>query len=198
MRQWSSFLTAALRRTAGQQRLHPAHPERDALTDLPALRRFLTDVPTQRVRATRRDVAALRPLRDRLRAVFEAVDAGRPRQAVDRLNALLVDHPIRPQISGHDDSDWHLHLTERGDVAARYAANAVMGLAVLVTQLGLDRLGICAAAGCRNAFVDTSTNRSRRYCSDRCATSERRGLPRAQSSRAQLPRRDVMRHRGGQ
>ena len=55
-------------------------------------------------------------------------------------------------------------------MAARYAANAVMGLAVLVTQLGLDRLGICAAAGCRNAFVDTSTNRSRRYCSDRCAT----------------------------
>jgi predicted RNA-binding Zn ribbon-like protein len=148
----------------------PAHPERDALADLPALRRFLTDVPAQRVRATRRDVAALRPLRERLRAVFEAVESARPGQAVDRLNALLLDHPIRPQISGHDDSGWHLHLTERGEVAARYAANAVMGLAVLVTQFGLDRLGICAAAGCRNVFVDTSTNRSRRYCSDRCAT----------------------------
>ncbi len=23
---------------------------------------------------------------------------------------------------------------------------------------------------CRNAYLDTSTNRSRRYCSDRCAT----------------------------
>lgn len=26
------------------------------------------------------------------------------------------------------------------------------------------------APPCRNAYLDTSTNRSRRYCSDRCAT----------------------------
>jgi predicted RNA-binding Zn ribbon-like protein len=148
----------------------PARPERDALADMPALRNFLTDLPAQRARATRRDLAALRMLRHRLRAVFDAIHADRTREAINRLNTLLVEHPIRPQISGHDDSDWHLHLTERGDVAARYAANAVMGLSVLVTELGVDRLGTCAASGCRRVFVDTSTNRSRRYCSPRCAT----------------------------
>ncbi len=34
----------------------------------------------------------------------------------------------------------------------------------LLDQLGVGRLGICQAAPCRNAYVDTSTNRSRRYC----------------------------------
>ena len=174
-----------------------AHPERDALTDLPALRRFLTDVPTQRVRATRRDVAALRPLRDRLQAVFEAVDAGRPRQAVDRLNALLVDHAIRPQISVTMTATG-ITPDRAGDVAARYAANAVMGLAVLVTQLGLDRLGICAAAGCRNAFVDTSTNRSRRYCPTAAPRANVAAYRARQKQSGAATGRDVMRHRGGQ
>jgi predicted RNA-binding Zn ribbon-like protein len=164
----------------------PGHPERDALADMAALRSFLSDAPAQRARATRRDLAALRLLRDRLLRVFEAVDAGRQQEAVQRLNALLVEHPIRPQISGHDDSHWHLHLTEKGDVAARYTANAVMGLSVLVTQLGVDRLGICAAAGCRRAFVDTSTNRSRRYCSERCATRANVAAYRARQKQAQL------------
>jgi predicted RNA-binding Zn ribbon-like protein len=166
--------------------IDPGRPGRDALTDMAALRSFLTHAPAQRARATRRDLAALRVLRDRLLPVFEAVDAGRPREAVNRLNVLLVEHPIRPQISDHGDSDWHLHLTERGDVAARYAANAVMGLSVLVTELGVDRLGVCAASGCRRVFVDTSTNRSRRYCSERCATRANVAAYRARQKQAAL------------
>jgi predicted RNA-binding Zn ribbon-like protein len=165
----------------------PARPERDALADMSSLRDFLTDLPAQRARVTRRDLAALRTLRTRLRAVFDAADADRTREAINRLNALLVEHPIRPQISGHDDSDWHLHLTERGDVAARYAANAVMGLTVLVTQLGVDRLGSCAAVGCGRVFVDTSTNRSRRYCSERCATRANVAAFRARRRQAVTP-----------
>jgi predicted RNA-binding Zn ribbon-like protein len=45
-----------------------------------------------------------------------------------------------------------------------------MGLATLVTDLGVDRLGLCHATPCRRAFLDTSSNRSRRYCSERCAS----------------------------
>ncbi len=51
----------------------------------------------------------------------------------------------------------------------RYAAGAAMGLAVYVSAEGLDRLAICASAPCQNVFIDTSSNRSRRFCSDRCA-----------------------------
>ncbi len=145
-------------------------PVRDGLRDIAALRSFLAGQPHLADRATDSDLPELVALRGELREVFESVDRRETRRAVKLLTRLLVEHTIRPQISGHDDVDWHLHLTEEGGTAERYAAGAVMGLTVLVTELGIDRLGICQAAPCRNVFVDTSTNRSRRYCSDRCAT----------------------------
>jgi predicted RNA-binding Zn ribbon-like protein len=45
-----------------------------------------------------------------------------------------------------------------------------MGLAVRVTELGVERFGVCQAAPCLGVFIDTSTNRSRRYCSERCVS----------------------------
>jgi predicted RNA-binding Zn ribbon-like protein len=44
----------------------------------------------------------------------------------------------------------------------------VMGLAVRLTDLGIDRFGVCQAAGCQGVFIDGSTSNTRRYCSDRC------------------------------
>ncbi|GLW06290.1 hypothetical protein Misp01_14200 [Microtetraspora sp. NBRC 13810] len=126
--------------------------------------------PAEPCRATRADLEALRELRGELAEVFESAAAGDERAAVERLNALLVRHPVRPQISGHDGNPWHLHLTEAGRLADQYAVGAVMGLATLVTELGVHRLGLCQAAPCRRAYLDTSSNRSRRYCSDRCAS----------------------------
>ena len=63
-----------------------------------------------------------------------------------------------------------MHLTEGGRMADQYAVGAVMGLATIVTDLGVDRLGLCQAPPCRRAYLDTSSNRSRRYCSERCAS----------------------------
>lgn len=63
-----------------------------------------------------------------------------------------------------------------------------MGLAFHLTEYGVDRLGLCEAAPCRNAYLDTSTNRSRRYCSDRCATRANVAAYRARKRReAALP-----------
>lgn len=148
----------------------PHNPKRERLADLEALREFLRNRPHLRPRVTQQDLYGMRAVRDELRQVFESVAAGNEAQAIEALNALLVQHPIHPQISGHDGQPWHLHLTESGSVTDQYAAQAAMGLAILVTTLGPDRLGICRAAPCREVFLDTSTNRSRRYCSDRCAS----------------------------
>ncbi|MFG1710643.1 CGNR zinc finger domain-containing protein [Nonomuraea sp. M3C6] len=104
----------------------------------------------------------LRGLRDELAAVFDAADD--ERAAVELLNALLVRYPVRPQLTDHDGRGWHLHLAEDS------AASAVMGLAAVVAELGVDRLGRCRDPRCERAFLDTSTNRSRRYCSARCAS----------------------------
>ncbi|MGP3956284.1 CGNR zinc finger domain-containing protein [Nonomuraea sp. 3N208] len=101
-------------------------------------------------------------LRDELAAVFDA--AGDDRAVAELLNALLVRYPVRPQLSDHDGHGWHLHLAEDP------AATAVMGLAAVVAELGVDRLGRCREPHCGQAFLDTSSNRSRRYCSARCAS----------------------------
>ncbi|MEU6118590.1 CGNR zinc finger domain-containing protein [Streptomyces sp. NPDC047117] len=154
-------------------------PERggDTLTSVEAVRALFGVAQQSARRATDADVTRLRAVRGRLRAVFEAADSGDETLAVDLLNALLMEFPVSPQISGHEmrdadgRPDWHLHIADHAaNATAGYTATACMGLAVHLTELGVDRLGICRAAPCRNAYLDTSTNRSRRYCSDRCAT----------------------------
>ena len=161
----------------------PAHPDRDELRDLDALRTLVADLPHLNMRATRNDLDALRLLRAELRKIFSASAEGDGAEAVETLNALLIQHPIHPQISGHDGQRWHLHLTESGSVADKYAAGAVMGLAVLVTDIGTERLGLCQAASCDAAFLDTTTNQSRRYCSDRCASRSNVAAYRARRQR---------------
>jgi predicted RNA-binding Zn ribbon-like protein len=149
----------------------------DALTSLDSVRQLLGGSGRAAGLAEESDVARLRAVRARLRAVFEAASEGDEVRAVDLLNGLLVEYPVSPVVSGHDFLDeqgrprWHLHLADSAATAtAGYAAPAAMGLAIHLTGLGVDRLGICQAPPCRNAYLDTSTNRSRRYCSDRCAT----------------------------
>jgi predicted RNA-binding Zn ribbon-like protein len=149
----------------------------DALTSVDAVRALFGPSTQAAARAVDSDVNRLRAVRTRLRGVFEAAAERDEVRAVDLLNALLLEFPVSPQISGHQHldasgrPDWHMHLADHAATAtAAYAATACMGLAFQLTDLGVDRLGICQAAPCRNAYIDTSTNRSRRYCSDRCAT----------------------------
>ncbi|MET7638403.1 CGNR zinc finger domain-containing protein [Streptomyces sp. NPDC005438] len=160
------------------QLVNTEQPERgeDTLRDLVAVRKFLGEGFMTRG-ATDTDVARIRTVRTRLRKVFTAAQEGDEHGAVRRLNTLMLEFPVSPQISGHDFLDdegrprWHMHLAENPtSPSAAYAAMASMGLAFHLTELGVDRLGVCQADPCRNAFLDTSTNRSRRYCSDRCAT----------------------------
>jgi predicted RNA-binding Zn ribbon-like protein len=148
------------------------HPD-DPLASADGLRQFLASRPWMASRARAADLGPLRDLRTELRAVFDDAAEHRSAEMVRRLNDLLERHPQRPSISGHDDSDWHLHVVpSEGPVDAEFAAGAVMGLALAFLDVGPDRFGTCAAEGCRRAFLDTSRNRSRRYCSERCATRE--------------------------
>ena len=139
-----------------------------SISTLDGLRDLLTGGGFPDTRVSRGDLDAIRALRGEFRQIFAAAAAGNGGEAADRLNALLVQHPVHPYLLRHDDEPWHLHLSQGGSIADRYAAGSAMGLAAIITQLGIDRLGICAAPGCEGVFIDTSTNRSRRYCSDRC------------------------------
>ena len=143
----------------------------DPLASLEGLRAFLGTWPWLARRAEARDLAALSRLRAELRAVFDDAAEGRSAAMVERFNHLLARHRPQPSISGHDDVDWHLHIADdRGPVATEFATGAVMGLAMAFLDLGADRFGSCADPRCGGVFIDTSRNRSRRYCSDRCAS----------------------------
>ena len=143
----------------------------DPLASVEGLRELLRDDAWLADRAGEGDLAPLRGLRGELRGVFDAARDGRSTDVVERLNRLLVRHRPLPRISGHDDSDWHLHVgDDRVPMAEEVATMAVMGLTMQFLDHGAGRFGTCADPRCSGVFIDTSRNRSRRYCSDRCAT----------------------------
>lgn len=133
--------------------------------------RLLAAVGRPAARVAESDVPRLRAVRARLRSVFADAAEGRPEEAVATLNGVLAEFPVHPRVTGHGGRPWHIHLADdQAGTAESYAAVAGMGLAVQLTSLGPERLGLCDASPCRNVFVDASANRSRRYCSERCAT----------------------------
>ena len=133
-----------------------------------AFRTLVADRPHLAGPITFHDLDALRLLRAELAAIFGAAADGDEAAASDRLNALLAQHPVHPVLVRHDGQRWHMHLSDSGSVAERYAVGAISGLAAVVAQLGTNHLGICAMAACQCAFIDASTNRSRRYCPEHC------------------------------
>jgi predicted RNA-binding Zn ribbon-like protein len=140
----------------------------DRLSSLDGLRALVADRQHLNTGVTRNDLDALRMLRSEFRAFFEACAGGDGAAAADRLNALLIQHPVHPQVTGHDGQAWHVHYTESGSVADKYAAGAVMGLAVVLSDLGIDRFGVCATDGCGGVFIDFSPERDRAFCSEKC------------------------------
>ena len=140
----------------------------DRLVSLDGLRDLVADRQHLNTGVTRHDLEALRMLRGEFREFFEACSRGDGEDAAQGLNALLMQHPVHPQLSGHDGQAWHVHYTESGSVADKYAAGAVMGLAVVLSDLGLDRFGLCQAAGCQGVFIDYGRERARFYCSEKC------------------------------
>ena len=141
----------------------------DPLRSCEAFREFVADRPFLAVPVTQHDLDRLRLLRADLGAVFASTVGGASSAAVDRLNALMAIHPVHPVVVAHDGEPWHIHLVESGSVTDRYAAAAVISLSLLLTQLGAERLGICAIASCDRVFIDGSSNKSRRYCADHSA-----------------------------
>ena len=143
---------------------------------------LVNDRPHLTRAVTPSDLDALRVIRAEFSEVFTAAATGREREAVERLNALLVRSPIQPELVSHDDQRWHVHLADGGSAADRYAAGAVIGLTLAVSQFGLNRLGVCSIASCQRVFLDASPNRSRRYCAEHCATRANVTTIRAQAS----------------
>lgn len=140
----------------------------DYMPDLPALRTFLeARGVTPPADLTTEDLAAIARARDRLKEVFFARDEA---STAALLNSILSDHGAQPRIDP-DGGGFRLGFTPQEAGIARYLViTAAMGLAELLVESGRSRFGICSAEDCRDVFVDTSRNRSRRYCTDSCSS----------------------------
>jgi predicted RNA-binding Zn ribbon-like protein len=133
-----------------------------------ALAAVLTSYEVHQPEPTSDDAHQLRPWAQRIRAVFEASDVTAKAQLVD---SLLVAARCTPRLVSHGDGlPFHLHYTSvRDDLTSRVKALTAAGLAHLIDDGFGDRLGSCVRAGCGTAFIDTSRNGGRRFCTVRCA-----------------------------
>jgi predicted RNA-binding Zn ribbon-like protein len=136
----------------------------DPLRSCETFRTFVADRLFLAVPVTPHDLDRLRLLRGELTAVFTLAVDGAEHDAIGRLNALMTVHPVHPVLVEHDGEPWHIHLSDAGSMTDRYAAAASISMALLLSSLGTERLGICAIASCDRVFIDGSKNKSRRYC----------------------------------
>ncbi len=138
--------------------------EADPLRTCEAFHDFVADHPFLAVQATQHDLHRLELLRTDLASIFACAVEGAEQTAVDRLNALMMVHPVHPVLVAHDGQPWHVHLSESGSMTDRYAAAAVVSLALLISQYGIERLGVCSIASCDRVYLDRSSNKSQHYC----------------------------------
>lgn len=140
------------------------HKGTDELDSLQALEDFIVAHRVSHPEpVTEADLGAVKEVRERLRAAFEAPDTDAAAAAV---NDVLEASGAHPYLSSHDGNPWHFHYTPAdAPLAQHVAAEAAMGLGVVLADGGFDRLQVCEGEKCLDVFVDRSKNRSRRFCS---------------------------------
>jgi predicted RNA-binding Zn ribbon-like protein len=176
---WSVDFAVELTNTYG------AHGVGGPASSISELHALLPPEATGFAKLSETDVPAVRRLADRLYAAFTAPDST---SAARVLNALLSEADALPQLVNHDDQGWHMHFVPAGATPIRLlVATTAMGLAIVVSEDGIDRFGICNEAGCADAYVDVSRNRSRRYCSATCSNRANVAAHRARRRRQTDP-----------
>jgi predicted RNA-binding Zn ribbon-like protein len=141
--------------------------EPDTLTSLDELERWWTAHRyTGRHDRDVDELEALRAIRPKLRALLTADrDA-----AAEQTNEMLNRSQALPQLVRHDDLDWHIHaISSEAPLPERVIVETAMAMVDLIRTDELSRLSTCADEGCDGLVLDLSRNRSRRFCSTRCA-----------------------------
>lgn len=153
----------------------------EGLPDVRALDAFVATWGwTGRRLRTRAELAAVRALRPKLAPLWDADEDA----AVEVVNRLLRDARALPQLTKHDDWDYHLHATPAdAPLADRMAVEAAMAVTDVIRLKELDRLQTCVADDCHDVLVDLSKNRSRRFCSTTCSNRTNVAAYRARRSR---------------
>ncbi len=113
-------------------------------------------------------LAEVRTLRTQLRACWTAQSSG---EMIALLNPLLGQTGVTVQLQEDEADQVYLQFNPviEPTLLQRLAFDCAMGITTILQEHGVDRMRACAAEPCRDVFVDTSKNKTRRFCSDRCA-----------------------------
>ncbi|GLZ78463.1 hypothetical protein Afil01_32700 [Actinorhabdospora filicis] len=119
------------------------------------------------------------------RALAQTVDGTEP----EAVRELLRDYPPEMHLSDHDGTGaWHVHFGRNGTPARDWLGRLTAAkLALIVAGDPAVTLGRCAASGCGNFFVDQSRNRTRRFCSNACASRTTVAAHRARTAKGSQP-----------
>ena len=114
---------------------------------------------------TRAELDGVRAIRSRLRALLVADRDG----AVELVNQMLAEARAVPQLSRHDDFDWHIHaIDDQAPLDTRILVETAMAMIDVIRADEMSRLATCADDTCDDVVLDLSRNRSRRFCSTTC------------------------------
>lgn len=132
------------------------------------LKRFAEQRGIQVGEVSAGDLEEVRGLRRFLRAIW---DVDTVEEAVRMLNLLFTNISVYVQISTDVDGKprYQFQVQPEASVVQRLAVESASGIVAAIERYGIDRMRACAAEPCRDVFIDTSRNQSRRFCSERCA-----------------------------
>lgn len=115
------------------------------------------------------ELRSIHRLRAQLRGVFDLAADGNEGGVVEALNTMIAANGATPRLVRHDQLPLHLHFTPNdAPLDHRLGAEMAVALAIVVRDLGYQRLRLCAGPGCSRALVDLTKNQSRRYCDAQC------------------------------
>ena len=111
------------------------------------------------------DLVPVYRVRDELRRVLTTTDV---EEAASVLNALARNTPAHPRMRRHDGLYWHVDWQNEGATLAEHIlAQTVVGLMMYLSNAGYRRIRVCGRDDCERLFVDTTRNRSKRFCDGR-------------------------------
>jgi predicted RNA-binding Zn ribbon-like protein len=110
------------------------------------------------------DLEAVRELREKMRSIWNAANLEIMSEA---LNPLLAKG--RLSLRGDEKMNWRFGLEAAMPLVDGMSVAAALGIVLTVQEYGYERLRACESSPCQDVFVDTSRNKLRRFCSERCA-----------------------------
>jgi predicted RNA-binding Zn ribbon-like protein len=127
------------------------------------LRQRGIDAPT----AIAHDLAAVKALREELRNLWTNDELSALQNG---LNRLIAGTAVRVEYGVNDGKlETRIRAVDDAPLADQVAAAAAVGIGAAIQMYGADRMRACLASPCKDVFIDTSKNATRRFCSERCA-----------------------------